>query len=125
MEYSQNGTARSYTGNTTSATWVTVSESDLSSGSSLVARYSYLMGDLAVVRTDSWEQSGKVVVVDWSFTNAGSNAITNLRVMHSLEPDQDYDSYNASFGPDSQLTYNDVLDLNGDGTADWVQSVGT
>lgn len=99
-------------------TLVADSATDASSGSLLSAVHSYAAGDLVVTKTESWEVTGSVVLVEISVVNRGSTDATDLRVFFGADPDQEFDTYG------SYDTNNNVQDVDGDGHRDYVESVG-
>ncbi len=121
VQYLEGGSTRSYeaTYNTHSFTSIDA-ETDISSGSTLGSRYEYTVGNVSMVKVESWGSDDRAMGIEFQVTNNGSATITNLMVMHAIDPDQDSGSP-VSYGA---TTNNDVQDLDGDGLAEWVQSVG-
>ena len=124
VEYAVGATQFSYSGTVASANFTTTQEQNLSSGSTKSASYSYTMGNLRVVRTDSWDVDGRAIRMNWTLSNVGGSTMSNVRLVHLMDPDVDYTVYNNAQGATSMETLNDLLDANGDGTKDWVESVG-
>ena len=119
VEFTEGSVVRYYSGNNGFSSWTTDSESDISTTTEKIAEYQYTMGALDVVRTDTWAISGQSMVIQYVVTNTSSTTdVTNFRLMHGMDPDQDYDLY-ATFN-----TENDYRDADGDGTNDIVVSEG-
>ncbi len=120
--YTQAGTDITwYAQNTSSgaASSMTVdSEDDNSSGTTLESEYSYTAGDLTLVKTETWDESGTAMVIAFELTNDGADDMTDLRLLHAIDPDQDSSTYGTTH------TANDVEDADSDGTDDWVGSEG-
>ena len=119
VEYDLSGTSYDYYVNSDSGTSITVSDEDnLSTSSDFISYYVYEAGDLLITKVERWSAASKVMYVGFEVANLGSNDVSNLRLVHAIDPDTDqniYSDYN---------TLNDVLDLDSDGTSDWVESVG-
>jgi hypothetical protein len=119
VEYDQSSSSYDYQANSTASTTITVnSESNASDSATLISVYEYTAGDLEVTKIEYWEVDGTVISQQFLLENTGSSDITNLRFQMATDPDHDvayYGTYN---------TLNDVDDLDGDGTADWVVSMG-
>ncbi len=92
-------------------------ESDLSSGTTNIAEYDYTAGVLDVVKTETWDDSGRVMQVWFTVTNDGTADVTDLRMMHAVDPDQE------RCHTSSANSYNDVMDLDSDGVDDWVEAM--
>ncbi len=120
LEYDHDGTSYAYQVNYYDGYTITVdSESDLSTGTTNIAEYDYTAGVLDVVKTETWDDAGKVVQVWFTVTNDGSADVTSFRIHHAVDPDQE-----RCTSSDTATTYNDVTDLDGDGVDDWVEAVG-
>ena len=117
-EYDVGGSSYSYEGNTTSASYTVDAESDLSSGSTLVSLYELSDGILEVKQAQVWDAGDSHLTISFEVTNTSSSAVTNFRLIHAIDPDQDADAYGR------YSTYNDTVDADGDGTDDFVQAVG-
>jgi hypothetical protein len=100
--------------------WVVESVSDASTKSRLIITHRFTTDDLQLDRTESWDHDAQVIQTEWTLTNTGKSDLTELRLTHSLDADPDADALSNP----QPLTYNDTLDLNGDGVDDWVQSEG-
>ena len=115
VEYDVGSTAYSYEGNAYSCTWTVSSERDTSSGTTRQSTYVMRMGNLEITKTETWERADSHMLVWFSVRNIGSSSVSRLRLMHAVDPDQDY--------PTSFTTYNDVQDLDRDGRIEWAESV--
>jgi hypothetical protein len=100
------------------ANWTTVSASDESDSDWMVARHAYSYGDLVITKTEVWGVEGILQAVRFLVENNGTSDVTNFRVNLSVDPDVDANTYGY------YDTYNDVKDLDADGTDDWVEAVG-
>jgi MYXO-CTERM domain-containing protein len=104
-----------------SSDWVTnatvLDEADNSTSTMLASSYSYDAGDVSIRRTDSWAVDGQVMLVHFLVVNNSSDALPDMRLLFSVDPDQD-----ALDG--GYTTLNDVRDADGDGADDYVESVG-
>ncbi|MFT5682841.1 MAG: (2Fe-2S) ferredoxin [Myxococcota bacterium] len=100
--------------------WSVESVTDLSTKTRLSIAHRLTTDDLQLDRIESWDTGAQVIHTEWTLTNTGKLDLTELRLTHSLDADPDADAL-ANPQP---LTYNDTLDLDGDGVADWVQSEG-
>ncbi len=119
-EFDYDGGSYSYYANYAEGYSITVdSESDLSTGSVNVSEYDYTAGVLDVVKTETWDDGGKIVQIWFTVTNDGSAEVTDFRIHHAVDPDQE-----RCDSSDTATTYNDVMDLDGDGVDDWVEAVG-
>ena len=117
------GAAQVYSGNDASATWTTVSESDLSTSTDKIAEYQMTAGMLSITRTDSWAVTGKAILVEYTVSNTlATTAAKKFQLIHGMDVDVDYDSNSTELYPFS--TYNDTLDTNADGIDDFVESEG-
>jgi len=122
VEYDFAGSANKYFGKNESVPWTVVSEDDLSSGSSNYSSYEWSMGDsfeLTVIKEEIWDDADKAILLRFTMINESSSTMSNLRLLHGIDPDQ------ASFsGGTGSYTYNDVLDLDSDGVGEWAESRG-
>jgi uncharacterized protein (TIGR03382 family) len=119
VEFDDGGTATTgYSISSGSTSFSVSGEADVSRGTTVGSSYSWTAGNLGIRKVETWDTSGSLVRVVLQLTNNGASDITNLRVFYGTDPDQDY----AGYG--NYSTLNDTLDTDGDGTADWVQSVG-
>ena len=66
-------------------------ESDLSSGSTNQVSYLYVMPDLVLTMTQTWDDADAFMSVRFNAVAAGSEDISNLRVVHGVDADPDYD----------------------------------
>ncbi|WP_109796309.1 FecR domain-containing protein [Minwuia thermotolerans] len=91
-----------------------VSVADLSSGSTLSARWTGTTGDgqVEVEQIVSFTENDKFFRNTVTLTNVGNSVIDNVRYMRSFDPDQDAD-LNGSF-----TTVNDIVNQPGDGGND-------
>jgi MYXO-CTERM domain-containing protein len=102
----------------------------------MVAVHEYTHESISIVKTESWDVTGAVMLVHFEVTNDGADDITDLTLVWEFDPDQDQDESEGgglSVDPGvstitltdpTQDTNNDVQDPDGDGVAEWVQSVG-
>ncbi len=119
-EYNYGGSAYSYGATSDNAPSFTVlSEADISSGSTRAVQYAYQGGPLQITQVHQFDASGRYIVISFEVTNTGSSPVTNFRMIHAIDPDQDV------YAGGSFETYNDTQDLSGDGVPDWVEAVGT
>jgi len=95
-----------------------VTETDRSTSSTKEAYHRWSAGDLNIERTERWSISDDMMVTSFTITNTGSSTLSSLRLLYTIDPDQDY-TYYSNFS-----TYNDTLDTDSDGRADWVESRG-
>ncbi len=94
-----------------------VRERDDSAGTVMVSYYQYAAGVLDIVKREVWDETARVVYVEFVVTNTGTAGIRNFRIMHGVDPDQG--RYHSG---DTPQTYNDLVDYDGDGVFDWVES---
>jgi MYXO-CTERM domain-containing protein len=118
IEWTEGSTARSMSATSSSATWTSTSEANTSSGATVQSTYRYNQSGLQVVQTQTWDSTGSVVFLQWTFTNSTASNITNLRLLFQTDPDQDVSSGGG------YSTRNDVLDITSDGVPDYVEAVG-
>ena len=94
-------------------------EEDLSTDDRLVARHTFeMVDDLLIEKWESWNLSESVILVESTVTNLGAKPISSVKLLTAVDPDQDYETST------SYATVNSVIDINGDGNFDWVESVG-
>ncbi len=100
--------------------WTVESSSDGSTASLLIITHRFTTDDLQLDRSESWAHDAQAIQTEWTLTNISESDLTDLRLTHSVDADPDADVLSNP----QPLTYNDTLDLDGDGTDDWVQSEG-
>ena len=93
MEYSYGGVAYNYSGNASYWTYPVTTESNLSVGTTLESFYVWTPIGLTIERTETWDASAKEVYVWFTVTNPTATTVTNFRLIHGIDPDQDYDRY--------------------------------
>ncbi len=101
-----------------STTFTVSGETDLGAATAAGSAYTWTTGNLQIDKIETWDVASQLMRVQMTFTNTGIVAMTRLRVLYAVDPDPDataYFTYN---------TFNDAQDIDGDGTSDWVQSVG-
>jgi len=123
--YEKSGVASEYAGyvqGTTTSTyavdWTTASETDISGGSTVGAEYAWDVGDLEVVKTESWDDDGHAIFVHYAVTNTAGSKVKNFQFLTLLDPSDTTTKLNST------NTRNDLIDLDGDGTKEWAQSQG-
>ncbi|MBN1336690.1 MAG: hypothetical protein JXB39_12100 [Deltaproteobacteria bacterium] len=118
--FTYNDEAYDYYGNYHGTTydWTVLDESDLSKGTTNVAHHEWSAGPLLIAKTETWEDDARLVFLSFEVTNAASSDVTDFRLQHAMDPDQD-----SSVG--SYRTYIDSVDLDDDGVSDWVEAEGT
>jgi len=94
------------------------SETDLSTSTTKEVEHVWSAGDLTITRNESWDISDNILLSYFELENSGSTTISNIRLLYAIDPDQD------SWTLGTSSTYNDVRDVDGDGTDDWVESAG-
>ncbi len=95
-----------------------ISEPDVTSAEGwLSIAYEYEAGDLAVRKTEAWALDGKTMLIHFLAHNARERSVTDLRLLYSVDPDQD-DSLGTA------ETANELIDVDGDGLGDLVLAVG-
>jgi hypothetical protein len=102
VEYSLSGSAYRYDGNDNYWTYSTTAEADNSVGSTNESYYRMEMSGLRIDKTETWDDAEKGMLITMKVTNTSGSTIEDFRVMHAIDPDQDYNSY-GYFD-----TYNDV-----------------
>ncbi|MFT4626387.1 MAG: hypothetical protein ACI8PZ_005064 [Myxococcota bacterium] len=112
IEYNAPG-SYSYESNNGFATFTTLVESNLSVGSTNESYYLWSMPGLEIEKREVWDDGSKAMSVSFVATNTGGSTITDFRLMHAIDPDQDYGPY-GDFN-----TYNDV-----NGAGDFATSEG-
>jgi hypothetical protein len=77
--------------------------------------------EIEIEEQQSFTSDSSVVRVSYLLTNSSAAPVSNVRILFAFDPDQE-----VAISSDSTYynTQNDTLDLDGDGTADWTQSVG-
>ncbi|MFM2245337.1 MAG: hypothetical protein RL071_1411 [Pseudomonadota bacterium] len=121
FEYSVGGTASHYYtqgGGSLTSNVTLVSQSDSSTSSEKVSVYTWRGGNVQVTRTERWAIASGVMSASFSITNNGTSPVTSFRLFQGLDPDQDASFYG------NYSTFNDALDTDSDGRADWAESVG-
>ena len=122
--YEKGGTPHEYAGyafdTTTEATvdWDTPVETDLSTSTLNSSSFAWTIGDLDVVKTESWAMDGYAIFVKYEITNTSASRIKNFKYLHLMDPADTRSSASST------NTRNDVMDLDGDGTDDWAQALG-
>ena len=122
--YEKGGTPHEYAGyafdTTTEATvdWDTPVETDLSTSTLNSISFAWTIGDLDVVKTESWAMDGYAIFVKYEITNTSASRIKNFKYLHLMDPADTRSSASST------NTRNDVMDLDGDGTDDWAQALG-
>jgi hypothetical protein len=82
-------------------------------------RFRHGIGGLEIDRIEEWERSARILRVRLSFENVGTEPIEDLRFLYAFESDPEN---NPIYDEDKSA--NDVLDLDGDGVMDFVESAG-
>ena len=118
--YTQGGTDHTSLNSATEPDWSVDEATDTAVGDRLIALHRFTTGDLQIDRMESLHTGGQAIWTQWTLTNTGTAAISNLRLTQSIDPDPDS---SALVNP-QPLTHNDTLDLDLDGLDDWVQSEG-
>ena len=96
--------------------WTVLGESDLSVDTTNTAWHEWSAGPLTVEKTETWEDDDTIVYVTFDVTNIASTDVTDFRLQHAVDPDQDATS--------TYYTYIDSMDLDGDDVNDWVEAEG-
>jgi hypothetical protein len=118
-EYNYGSSAYAYSGTSDSSpSFTRVSESNLSSGTTLQVQYELTDGVLDITQVQTFDQSGRFIIINLEVTNTGSSTVSDFRLIHAIDPDQDV-AVSSSYS-----TYNDTKDLDSDGTDDWVGATG-
>jgi hypothetical protein len=117
--FTYNETDYDYYGNYYGTTydWFVLGESDLSKGTTNEVYYEWTAGPLTLGKTETWADDGRIVYVTFEITNVASADVSDFRLQHAMDPDQD--------APRSYNTYIDSVDLDEDGVSDWVEAEGT
>jgi MYXO-CTERM domain-containing protein len=91
FEWDQSGSSHEYRGNYAydGADWTTESTVDASEGDRNEIIHQYAMGNLEVIKTESWDDADQIMSISFRVTNRGSSDATNLRINHAVDPDQD------------------------------------
>ncbi|MFT5584209.1 MAG: hypothetical protein ACI9VR_001794 [Cognaticolwellia sp.] len=96
----------------------TVSDAETTSAEGwLSIAYEYQAGDLAVRKTEAWAADGRTMLIHFRAHNVRERSVTDLRLLYSVDPDQD-----NSLGTTD--TVNELIDMDGDGLGDLVLAVG-
>ena len=120
VSYTAGGTTNTaYASSSATSTVTTTAEADLSTALVAGSAYTWTYGSVSVLKQETWEIDGSVVRVAMTVTNTGTSALSNVKLAYAVDPDQE-----ASWSTSTYNTENDVLDLDGDRTNDWVQSEG-
>ncbi len=119
IEYNIGSTAYNYSGNYTSATYTTVAETNLSSGTTNKLYYKWTAGSHTIERTETWEDADKAVQMKYEVTNNSTSDVSTFRLLVGIDPDQD----NAA-SPSTLSDYADTVDIDGDGVNDAALSSG-
>jgi hypothetical protein len=123
VEYQISGTnydyymaGSSYGGNMTlsSATYYT-------SGTDRGSKVTFTTPHLNIERDEVYKSTDRTINTEYRVRNTTSGSITNLRLIHAHDPDQDSGSWAS---PATATTKNDTEDSDSDGKNDWVESVG-
>ena len=93
IEYQVGTTNYNYSGNASSWTWTVSSEADTSVGTTKQSTYVWTLPSLTIEKTETWIKTDKYLVAKFRVTNTGGTAITNFRIMHAHDTDQDYNAY--------------------------------
>ena len=100
------------------ATNTEVSDAELTSAEGwLSIAHEYEAGDLAVRKTEAWATDGKTMLVHFRAHNVRDRTLTDLRLLYSVDPDQD-----NSLGTTD--TINELIDLDADGVGDLLLAEG-
>lgn len=93
IEYTYGGVSYNYSNNTSSWSVPVTSEANTSAGSTRESEYIWTPTGMRITKTESWEASGKYMSVRFRVSNTSGTDVTNFRIMHGIDPDQDYDRY--------------------------------
>jgi hypothetical protein len=116
FDYSDGATSQSFRGNTAGQNY-TISQTSSVSGSTYTATATIEAGDLDIVKTETWEKTGRAVGIEVEVTNAGSDTLDKFQFSFGVDPDNlDASTYS---------TRNDVEDFDGSGYPDFASSEGT
>jgi hypothetical protein len=102
IEYDYLGSPRRYEANDGRQDFTTLLEDDRSSGATNESQYSWSLTGLEIEKVEVWEDSGKILTMTFQVRNVGTGPITDFRLMHGMDPDQDY------YPHGDYNTYNDV-----------------
>jgi len=116
VEYNVGATAHYYRANTDTNSFTVTAEANRSHDTWNISYYQYTAGTLRIGKWEYWQDDGRVMWIEFEVTNTGASDVTSFRIMHGLDPDP-----GTPLGAGA-TTYNDVLDTNADGIADWVES---
>jgi len=127
VQFDVNGVEQTYLGDMSvpSADWTVLGSADLSAGTMNSAWHEIPMGPLTVNKYEVWADNSQVIYMHFTVTNDGPDTVTDFLLMHGLDPDQDVSLAGGNacdaFGCAVE-TFNDAVDLTGNGVYDWVES---
>ena len=61
---------------------------DLSGGGVLSAEAVWEVGAFEVVKTETWDEAGATIQIDWLLKNVSEGTMTDLRLLWAVDPDQ-------------------------------------
>lgn len=102
FEYVYSGGSYDYRANNGYQDMTVLAEMDLSSGDANEVWHTLSMTGLEVHKIERWDDADRHALVWYIVTNTGTSDITDFRMVHAIDPDQDYEPY-SNFS-----TYNDV-----------------